>query len=229
MRTKVLFRIVLISLGIALLTAALFFDSGIAVNHVPQTAATPTVDRLAEPTLPAAPSQADRGAQVYWLSCLPCHGDRGQGLTDEFRQVYPPEDQNCWTAGCHGKRPYVNGFTLPTAIPGLIGPGLLQNFQTAANLQVFIKQAMPFWKPGSLSDQESWEVTAFLLRQNGLWDARTELNASNADQIKVGGAAAGSPSQPIPFLHLASVILAAIVLLLALFLLFRFISRKPSS
>lgn len=229
MPQKTLFRIALISLGIALLTAALFFDSGIAVNDAPQTVATPTVDRLAEPTLPAAPSQADRGAQVYWLSCLPCHGDLGQGLTDEFRQVYPPEDRNCWNSGCHGKRPYANGFTLPTSIPAVIGPGLLQNFQNAANLHSFIAQAMPYWDPGSLSEQESWAVTAFLLRQNGQWDARVELNASNAGQVRLSGAEADSNSQPASLLRFAPIALAVIVLFFALFLLFRFISRKPSS
>jgi len=45
---------------------------------------TPTPDRLAPPPTVASPAQADVGAQVYWLNCQPCHGDRGQGLTDEW-------------------------------------------------------------------------------------------------------------------------------------------------
>ena len=145
----------------------------------------PTPDRLAKPTLPVSPSQADYGAQVYWLSCLPCHGDRGQGLTDEFREVYPPEDRNCWNSGCHGKRPYANGFTLPTTIPALIGSGTLQKFPTAANLHGYIFAAMPFWKKGSLTEGESWQVTAFLLRQNGFWQGSTDLDESNAGSVKL--------------------------------------------
>src|ERR1051325_452370 len=118
LKLKLIFKFTLIFVGIALLFAALFFERRPAAPSHPQlTTAVPTPDRLAKPTLPASPSQADYGAQVYWLSCLPCHGDRGQGLTDEFREVYPPEDRNCWNSGCHGKRPYQNGFTLPTAIP----------------------------------------------------------------------------------------------------------------
>jgi len=38
-------------------------------------------------------------------------------------------------------------------------------------LQCDIKATMPFWKPNSLTDDDSWAVTAFLLRQNGLRDA----------------------------------------------------------
>ncbi len=146
-------------------------------------AATPTPDRLAQPTLPPLPSQADYGAQVYWLSCLPCHGDKGQGLTDEFRQAYPPEDRNCWQSGCHGKRPYENGFQLPEKVPAVIGKDTIQKFSNAAALQAYIRAAMPYWKPGSLSDEEAWQVTAFLLRENGLWNDSTEIESQNAAQI----------------------------------------------
>jgi cytochrome c len=122
---------------------------------------------------------------VYWLACLPCHGDRGQGLTDEFREVYPAEDQNCWKSGCHGKRPYEDGFTLPTQIPALIGPGTLQKFPTAANLRGYISATMPFWKPGNLTEEESWQVTAFLLQQNGFWQGNIDLSESNAGEVKI--------------------------------------------
>lgn len=145
----------------------------------------PTADRLAEPTLPPAPTQADYGAQVYWLSCLPCHGDRGQGLTDEFRAAYPPEEQYCWERGCHGENPYESGFTLPKFIPAVIAPQALAKFSDAAQLQAYIRAAMPFWKPGSLSEEEAWRVTAYLLRQNGLWDGSGELNASNAAGVRI--------------------------------------------
>jgi len=173
------------SFGIALLIAGLFFLDGRASSKMQ---AMPTPDRLAEPTLPPVPSQADHGAQVYWLSCLPCHGDKGQGLTDEFRQTYPPEDQYCWERGCHGDFPYENGFTIPKFIPGVIGPGTIENkFTDAAQLENFIKVAMPYWRPGSLTEEEAWNVTAFLLRENGLWGNEKELNISNASGVNILG------------------------------------------
>ncbi|MBI5296177.1 MAG: c-type cytochrome [Chloroflexi bacterium] len=237
MQTKILFRITLLSLGIALLFAGLFFDNGRAG---PLAQATPTRDRLAEPTLPPAPSQADRGAQVYWLSCLPCHGDFGQGLTDEFRAAYPEEDRNCWDSGCHGERPYDNGFKLPKSIPAVVGPGTLQKYADASILQAYIRVAMPFWKPGSLTEEEAWSVTAFVLRQNGLWDERVELNESNAGQVRVGAVAAPTPtSTPTPAktepdgdggasIQVAWPVILGGVLLLALTLFF-ILSPKKSS
>jgi len=163
--------------------AAAFFQEGTALNITPQTTPMPTLDRLAEPTLPASPSQADHGAQIYWLNCMPCHGDVGQGLTDEFRDTYPPEDNNCWARGCHGKNPYEGGFTLPTSVPRLIGPGALTKFSSVANLHTFIQAAMPFEDPGVLTENEYWQVTAFLLRENRI-PYTGQLNASTANQIR---------------------------------------------
>ncbi len=185
MQKKTFLKVIFLPVGIALLIAGLFFDPGIADSVEVQVDVTPTVDRLAEPTLPADPSQADHGAQVYWLSCMPCHGDTGQGLTDEFRATYPPEEEYCWESGCHGANPYESGFTLPKQIPAVIGQQTLAKFTDAAQLHAYIRAAMPFWKPGSLTEEESWRVTAFILRQNDLWNVSTELSASNAADVKI--------------------------------------------
>jgi cytochrome c len=189
---KTFAKLVLLPFGIALLLAGLFFQLGAADAVQPQTTPVPTQDRLAEPTLPASPLQADYGAQVYWLYCSPCHGDKAQGLTDEFRQQYPPEDQNCWKSHCHGKVTYENGFTIPTLVPQLVGPGSLAKFPTAANLYGFIHAAMPFQKPNSLTDEQYYQITAFLLRQNGLIDKQTEVTGSNLATIIV------SHATPVP-------------------------------
>ncbi len=155
---------------LALAGLALWFSANGAVAGAAPTAsatAAPTADRLLEPTLPPQPSAADQGAQVFWLYCMPCHGDRGQGLTAEFRQLYPPAEQNCWTSGCHGARPYQGGFTLPNQIPALIGEGALQRFPSVAALDGFVRAAMPRQSPGSLTAEEYDRVIAFLLRGNG--------------------------------------------------------------
>lgn len=156
----------------------------------------PTLDRLAEPTLPPEPSQADRGAQVYWLTCLPCHGDKGQGLTDEFRATYPPEEQFCWARGCHGANPYDNGFRIPQSIPAVIGSTALWKFSNGAQLHSYIRAAMPFWRPGSLSEDEAWKVTAFILRENGLWNDVVELGETNAGEVVIPRATFAPTSVP---------------------------------
>ena len=170
--------------GIALLLAGLFFVAGNAQAPV-QTTPVPTLDRLAEPTLPPLATQADRGAQVYWLSCLPCHGDIGQGLTDEFRATYPKEEQYCWERGCHGPQPYENGFKIPQTIPAVIGPETLWKFSNGAQLHTYIRTTMPFWRPGSLSEEDAWRVTAFILRQNGLWSGNADLDETNAESVLI--------------------------------------------
>lgn len=222
-----LLRLLLIPIGLALILASMIFKDGTADARQ----GTPTPDRLAQPTLPASPSQADKGAQVYWLSCLPCHGDYGQGLTDEFRSVYPPEDRNCWNSGCHGKRPYDNGFTLPTSIPAVIGPGALQKFSNAAVLRAYIFAAMPYWKPGLLTEEESWQVTAFILRESGLYSARDEINASNADQILVAAPEAVSVPESGPVSPASSWvwITAAGTGVLAFILLLQIFRRKKQT
>ena len=178
--------------------AAFLFQEGMAFNVAPQRTPMPTPDRLAEPTLPASPSQADYGAQLYWLNCMPCHGDVGQGLTDEFRETYPPEDNNCWARGCHGRNPYENGFTLPTTVPRLIGLGALTKFATVANLNGFIRAAMPFEDPGVLTEDEYWKITAFLLRENGITYSEP-LDAFNAGQILLALSQTTPTPMPSPF------------------------------
>lgn len=225
MYKKTLVKFTFLPFGIALLVAGLFFQLGSVSAFGTQVTPVATQDRLAEPTLPAVPSQADRGAQVYWLNCSPCHGDRAQGLTDEFRQQYPTEDQNCWKSRCHGNVTYENGFKLPKVVPALVGSGTLAKFPSAANLYGFIHAAMPFQKPNSLSDEKYYQIVAFLLRQNGLIDSSTIIDGSNAAQIVVSRATPTPAVQQNPVQNQSSgtsiiiLIGAAIVILFFVFVL----------
>ena len=154
---------------------------------------TPTIDRLAPPPTVPSPTQADDGAYLFWLNCQPCHGDRGQGLTAEWRAQYPEEDQNCWNAGCHGKRPYENGFTLPEIVPAVIGENSLSRFITAGQLYAFIRTAMPFEYPGSLPDDEYLAIAAFLLRENSLGNG-TILTKETVYDVNLRPAPAAIPA-----------------------------------
>ena len=216
----------LLGFGLALLLSLLFFNGG--ADPISAQSLTPTPDRLAEPTVPAAPSQADLGAQVYWLSCLPCHGDRGQGLTDEFRAAYPPEEQYCWERGCHGEVPYEGGFKLPKSIPGVVGDEALAKFADAAQLESYIRAAMPFWKPGSLTDEEAWQVTAFVLRANGLWNGGEELGPQNASQVKIqrGAATPTAPASPAVPSTTGTLVLGVVAVLIIVRVILIFIRMK---
>ncbi|MGB3290427.1 MAG: c-type cytochrome [Burkholderiaceae bacterium] len=79
-----------------------------------------------------------RGQKVYAQNCALCHGANGQGQKDpESGVVFPPlwgPDSYNWGAG-------------------------MARVDTAAG---FIKANMPLGKPFSLSDQEAWDVAAYL-------------------------------------------------------------------
>ena len=222
MKRRFPLQLLLITIVIALLFAGRFFDIGMVVAQTPM----PTSDSLAQPTLPASPSQADKGAQIYWLTCLPCHGDRGQGLTEEFKQTYPAEDRNCWNSGCHGRRPYENGFTLPLNIPAVIGAGTLQKFPNALVLRSYIFATMPYWRPASLTEEEAWQVTVFLLRENDLWAGQDELTASNADTILIGTPMVAFTSQPVPFATTPVLMITGIAILILFIVLQQKLPRK---
>lgn len=155
-------------------------------------------DRLVAPPMPANPTQADEGAHVYWLSCMACHGDVGQGLTEEWRMAWAEGDQNCWQSKCHAANHPVEGFLLPYTIPPVVGEGILNKYATANDLYAFIKARMPWHMPSSLPDDQYWQLTSFLVRANGFGDVT--LNPANAAAVKLAAPAAepepsSSPTQ----------------------------------
>ncbi len=149
---------------------------------------TPISERLAPPPMPEHPTQADRGAYVYYLVCMVCHGDRGQGLTEEWRSVGSPADRNCWQSKCHAANHPPEGFMLPHAVPPVMGNGILDGFGSAEALYLFIRTRMPWQAPGSLREEQYWELTAFLARANGLIPADATLTPANAASYRWGSA-----------------------------------------
>ena len=180
---------------------------------------TPTPDRLAPPPTVPSPNQADEGAQLFWLHCQPCHGDVGQGLTDDWRAQYPPEDQYCWNSGCHGPSPYKQEFQLPTAVPAVIGDGTLVKFQTLDSVYRYVSVAMPYFFPGDLTQEEYLAIVAHVARGNGLWDGRP-LTTENLREYAIPGslvslpAATSVPATPAPVTPLAGGRISAVGLLL---------------
>ncbi|KAA3665490.1 MAG: cytochrome c [Chloroflexi bacterium] len=117
------------------------------------------------PELPSTATQADVGAEIYRLVCQDCHGNRGQGLTDEWRAEWNPKHQNCWQSKCHAPNHPPEGFILPRYVPPLLGPGSLSRYETILELYTYIRVNMPWHNPGSLQEAEYWQVTAFLVRE----------------------------------------------------------------
>jgi LPXTG-motif cell wall-anchored protein len=114
---------------------------------------------------------------------MACHGDQGQGLTDEWRGVLDIADQNCWQSKCHSPNHPPGGFVFPKFVPSVVGAGVVARFETAYDLYTFLKTEMPFQAPGSLKDEEYWQLTAFLLRINQLDPGSQTLDEVRAAQI----------------------------------------------
>ena len=182
-------RILILALVILLLSGVILLSSGStsAASPDPQIQSTPSpYSRPGPPPTIYPPSQADNGAQVYWGMCQDCHGDRGQGLTAEWRAAFPPEYQDCWASGCHGEDHPGNSFEIPNAGgPALAGPGALPQFLSAFELGGFIHESMPLSPTYSLSEDQTWELAAFLLRLNDqvLEDIKLSDTTSAAIQI----------------------------------------------
>jgi cytochrome c5 len=141
---------------------------------------TPTEDSWIIVDLPADATQLEYGTEVYRLVCKACHGDKGQGLTDDWRAQWQPEDQNCWQSKCHALNHPPDGFYMPQ-VPAVVGEPI-RAFGTAMNLYTYNHYMMPWHDRGSMTEKESWSVTAYLLKINGI-DPGPELNAETAAQI----------------------------------------------
>ena len=142
--------------------------------------------RLAKPVLtsPQNPTQLDQGALIYWGVCMACHGDRGEGLTNEWRAVFG-EDQNCWASKCHASNHPPQGFVIPRdrLPPAVTGPGNLTRFTTAQELYDYVVITMPWWNPGSLTPEKAWAVTAYILKLNGALPQGIVLDATVASAV----------------------------------------------
>jgi len=81
-------------------------------------------------------------------------------------------------ASCHGKKGE-GGKKAPT----LIGKKALGDYKDAKETFAYVKDNMPPDGPGKLVEQDFWNVTAFLAKQNG-WAATEPLSAANAESVK---------------------------------------------
>lgn len=95
--------------------------------------------------LPAGSGTAKDGAQVYEVRCKECHGDQGVG-GDHAGLVGNPEQLK---------------QTPPLKTVGSYWP-------YATTLFDYTRRAMPFEEPGTLSADQVYAVTAYILHLNGL-------------------------------------------------------------
>jgi mono/diheme cytochrome c family protein len=179
--------VVMILLG----TVALLVACVPARRIAPTAPATPTARAPVMPLnkdswilldLPPDATQLQQGAEIYRLVCSACHAYSGGGLTDAWRATWDPKDQNCWQSKCHGPNHPPDGFVLPIA-PAIVGRAALAPFQTAADLRDYIQATMPWHNPNSLTGDEGWAVTAYVIKLNRM--NPPTLGPENASQFRL--------------------------------------------
>ena len=112
--------------------------------------------------LPAGRGNVAMGAKLYVQHCLLCHGANGRGGSAEELSGGRPDltrDPPDQTIGTYW--PY------------------------ATTLFDFIRRAMPMHVPGSLSNDNSYALTAYLLHENGILPAEAQLDAQSLMQLKM--------------------------------------------
>ena len=110
--------------------------------------------------LPAGSGTALKGAAVYEQKCQACHGAKGAGQ---------PNDR---LAGGHG--------TLASKTPvRTIG----SYWPYATTVFDYVRRSMPYTQPQSLSDDEVYAVTAYLLQLNGIIGEADEMNAQTLPKV----------------------------------------------
>ncbi|HZQ09775.1 MAG TPA: c-type cytochrome [Anaerolineae bacterium] len=158
---------------------------------------------------PPSNTQTGNGAVIYYYYCMVCHGDKGQGLTLDWRAQWPVGHQDCAVPMCHGKRHPPESFELPHDFaPAIIGEGTLANYQTAQDLYNFISTKMPYQAPKSLTSDDYWSLVAYLLSRHGVLHEGVHLDASTASQVPI------HPTAPdfTPVLAVGGVTLGALLI-----------------
>jgi S-disulfanyl-L-cysteine oxidoreductase SoxD len=116
--------------------------------------------------LPPGKGTPTMGAPVYEQKCQVCHGAKGAGQ---------PNDR---LVGGHG--------TLASKAPvRTIG----SYWPYATTVFDYVRRSMPYTQSHSLTDDEAYAVTAYLLNLNGIIGDNDEMNAQTLPKVKM-------PNQP---------------------------------
>ena len=113
--------------------------------------------------LPHGSGTVSEGRQIYQSLCSNCHGDRGQGVL-QYRAL----------VGGQGTLKSNN----PVRTVGSYWP-------YATTVWDYIHRTMPYARPGTLTSNQTYAVTAFVLYLNGIVDEKAELTDKTLPKVKM--------------------------------------------
>src|SRR5262249_45686757 len=111
--------------------------------------------------LPPGNGRAADGAQIYAEKCALCQGENGRG----------------------GRAARLIGGPPKASLDG--GKTIANYWPYATTLFDLIRRAMPFTQPRSLTDDEVYALTAYLLAENKLIGENEEINAATLPKVRM--------------------------------------------
>lgn len=117
--------------------------------------------------LPPGSGDATKGAHVYAESCAACHGDKLEGNPAK---------------GIGGDRLIGGRGTLASKTPVKT---VESYWPYATTLFDYVKRAMPFSAPGSLTDDEVYSVVAYILAEGKIIKPTDIVNAQTLPKIEM--------------------------------------------
>lgn len=116
--------------------------------------------------LPPGSGNVQEGARLYAEQCAICHGAELEGTPLAARLVPDPEHP---------------GFPDGEDPPSFRTIGNFWPYATT--LFDYVRRAMPFDRPGSLTDEEVYALTAYLLWRNGIIEEGTVMDATTLPAV----------------------------------------------
>ena len=111
--------------------------------------------------LPPGGGTPEQGAPIYVQKCFMCHGENGKGGVN---------------AALVGGGP----------LTGMESPKTIANFWPyATTLFDYVRRAMPWQQPRSLTNDEVYALTAYILALNKLIGENDEMNAKTLPKVKM--------------------------------------------
>jgi mono/diheme cytochrome c family protein len=113
--------------------------------------------------LPRGSGTPAQGAEIYAEKCAACHGENGKGGGPAAALV-----SDNVIAGISASQKTIKNF-----------------WPYATTIFDFVRRAMPFQTPRSLTDDEVYALTAYILAENKLIGANDTMNAQTLPQVNM--------------------------------------------
>jgi mono/diheme cytochrome c family protein len=120
--------------------------------------------------LPLGSGSVDAGAAIFAVKCAGCHGAKGEGIAPAYPALI-------------GRDPKGENFVFSTdwKITRTIG----NYWPYATTVFDYVRRAMPLTQPGSLTNDEVYALTAYLLAANQVIPMNTTLDAAGLRAVKM--------------------------------------------